>query len=115
MRPPSSSARLNVAATRAKHRLTLVNADKYAEARDVLRAYVRDYPQSKSLPDSLYRAGECSYLLDDLKSADRELGRFVKEYPRHELVEWALPYLGDSKLRLKEVALLDRSREPAVR
>ena len=42
--------------------LTLVNADKYAEARDVLRAYVRDYPQSRSLPDALYRAGECSYL-----------------------------------------------------
>ncbi|HXY37024.1 MAG TPA: tetratricopeptide repeat protein, partial [Planctomycetaceae bacterium] len=74
------------------------------EARDVLRAYVRDYPQSKNLPDALYRAGECSYLLDDLKSAERELGQFVKDYPRHELVEWALPYLGDSKLRLKEPA-----------
>ena len=54
-----------------------------------------------ALPDALYRAGECSYLLDDLKSAERELGQFVKDFPRHELVEWALPYLGDSKLRLK--------------
>jgi TolA-binding protein len=84
--------------------LTLVNADKYADAREILRAYVHDYPQSKSLPDALYRAGECSYLLEDLKSAEGELGRFVKEFPRHELIEWALPYLGDTKLRLKEPA-----------
>ena len=34
----------------------------------------------------------------------QELGRFVRDFPRHELVEWALPYLGDSKLRLKQPA-----------
>ena len=70
--------------------MTLVNADHLADARQVLRDYVRDYPQSKSLPDALYRVGECSYLLDDLKSADTEFQQFLTQYPQHELAEWAL-------------------------
>jgi len=82
--------------------MTLVNADKFADARQVLRDYVHDYPQSKSLPDALYRVGECSYLLDDLKSAESEFDQFLKQYPQHELVEWALPYLADTELRLKK-------------
>ena len=82
--------------------LTLVNADHLSDARQVLREYVRDYPRSKSLPEALYRVGECSYLLDDLKSAEAEFQQFLKQYPQHELVEWALPYLADTKLRLKQ-------------
>jgi len=82
--------------------LTLVNADKLSDARQVLREYVRDYPRSKSLADALYRVGECSYLLDDLKAAETEFQQFLKQYPEHDLVEWALPYLADTKLRLKK-------------
>ncbi len=82
--------------------LTLVNADHLAEARQVLRDYARDYPKSKSRPDVVYRVGECSYLLDDWKSAETEFQQFLDQYPQNDLAEWALPYLADSKLRLKQ-------------
>ena len=59
-------------------------------------------PKARACPDALYRVGECSYLLDDLKSAESEFQQFLKQYPHHELVEWALCYLGDTKLRLKQ-------------
>jgi TolA-binding protein len=79
--------------------LTLVNADKFAEARDVLRGYLKDYPQSRNAVDAMYRIAECSYLLDDLKTAEAEFQGFLSKAPKHELAEWAAPYLGDSQLR----------------
>lgn len=82
--------------------LTLVNADHLQEARQVLRDYARDYPKSKSRPDVVYRVGECSYLLDDWKSSETEFQQFLDQYPQHDLAEWALPYLADTKLRLKQ-------------
>ena len=84
--------------------LALVNQKKHGEARQVLRGFVRSYPKSKNLSDALYRVGECSYLLDDLKAAEGELGAFLKSYPKHELAEWGLPYLADVKLRLRPIA-----------
>lgn len=80
--------------------LSLVNEQKYAPARDVLREFVRRYPKSRNRPDAMYRVGECSYLLDDLKAADTELTAFLDAYPKHDLAEWALPYLADAQLRL---------------
>jgi len=88
--------------------LTLVNADKFTEAREVLRGYAKDYPQSRNAADALYRVAECSYLLSDLKNAEEEFQAFLEKHPKHELAEWALPYLADTQLRLNKP---DRSAE----
>lgn len=83
--------------------LTLVNADKFADARDVLRSYLKDYPQSRNAADAMYRIAECSFLLDDFQTAESEFTTFLNANPKHELAEWALPYLGDSQLRLNKL------------
>ncbi len=80
--------------------LTLVNAGKYTDARNVLRGYVKDYPESRNLADAMYRVAECSYLLDDLKAAEEEFQAFLDKHPKNELAEWGLPYLGDAQIRL---------------
>ena len=40
--------------------LALVNTGDYAPARETLREFVRLHPESKNLPDALYRIGESS-------------------------------------------------------
>ncbi|HID23602.1 MAG TPA: tetratricopeptide repeat protein, partial [Planctomycetaceae bacterium] len=80
--------------------LTLVNLRDYQAAREVLRGYIADYPNSRELPHALYRVAECSYFLDDLKSAEREFQAFLRKAPRDPLGEYAYPYLADTQLRL---------------
>jgi TolA-binding protein len=79
----------------------LTRQEKYTEARTVLRGYVGDYAKAKDLADAMYRVAECSYFLDDFKSAEKEFQAFLKKDPKHKLAEYALPYLGDAQLRLK--------------
>ncbi|MBT6156652.1 MAG: tetratricopeptide repeat protein [Planctomycetaceae bacterium] len=82
--------------------LTLVHQKKYGDSRTVLRGFVKDYPQSKHRPDAMYRIGECSYFLGDLKAAAQEFSTFLKTYPKNELAEWATPYLADAYRRAKQ-------------
>ena len=82
--------------------LALVNLGQYQEARTLLRVFVKNNPQSRYLPDALYRVAECSYLLDELKPAETEFQTFLQKYPKHDFAEWALPYLGDAQLRLSK-------------
>jgi cellulose synthase operon protein C len=82
--------------------LTLINLEKYADARELLRGHVKDYPTSPNRSDALYRVAECSYLLNDLKAAEKELQAFLAHSPNSELGEWAWPYLGDTQLRLDD-------------
>ena len=82
--------------------LSLVNLEKYSDARTTLRGYVKDYPTSRNIPDAMYRIAECSYLLDDLETAEGEFHAFMKAYPSHDLMEWARPYLGDAQLRINK-------------
>ena len=83
--------------------LTLINLEKYKDARKVLRSYVKDYQKSKNLTDALYRVAECSYMLDDVKAAETEFLEFLKKAKKDEpLFEWALPYLADCHLKLNK-------------
>jgi TolA-binding protein len=82
--------------------LTLVHQKKYDDSRTVLRGFVKDYPQSKHRPDAMYRVGECSYFLGDLKAATQEFATFLRTYPKNELAEWAIPYLADAQRRSKK-------------
>lgn len=82
--------------------LTLVNLTTYDDAREILRDYVKQFPNSDQLSDALYRVAECSYFLDETQTAETEFETFLKRYPRDDLVQWALPYLGDCQLRLNK-------------
>lgn len=79
--------------------LTLFNQQNYREARTTFREWVRDYPESRNLGDTMYRLAECSYRLEDLPAAEQEFTAFIEKFPQHEFLEWALPYLGDVQLR----------------
>src|SRR5262249_29769134 len=87
--------------------LTLVKLDDFKKAREVLRNFARDFPKSPNVISAEYWIGHCSYFLDDFAHAENELGRFAADAPENPLMQWALPYLADSELRLKkpEVAL----------
>ena len=85
--------------------LSLVNLEKFADARTQLRQFVTLYPKSRNLADAAYRVAECSYLLNDYRAAEREFSQFLGLAPDHELTEWALPYLGDTLLQSKKMTL----------
>ena len=80
--------------------LSLTNLEKYDEARTVLRAFVKDFPNNQQVAQAMYRIAEASYFLDDLKAAETEFGAFLAKAPEDSLREYALPYLGDTQLRL---------------
>lgn len=80
--------------------LTLTNLEKYDEARTVLRGFVKDFPNNAQVPQAMYRVGESSYFLDDLKGAESEFTAFLAKSPEDPLREYALPYLADAQLRL---------------
>ena len=91
----AATARLSLA-------LALVNQNDYQTAKAELQRFVKDHPTSKNIPDARYRIAECSYLMNDLKTAESEFTAFLRLAPQHELTEWALPYLGDTQLRLSK-------------
>jgi TolA-binding protein len=82
--------------------LSLVNLKDYQGAREALRQFVKDGGDNRNLPHAMYRVAECSFLLDDLKSAEPELAAFIAKFPEDQLVERALPYLGEVQLRLNK-------------
>ena len=82
--------------------LTLINLKQYDEARATLRTYVANYPKSRNIAEAMYRVAECSYLLGDVKAAGAELQTFIDHNADSPLCEWALPYLGDIRLRQKQ-------------
>lgn len=78
----------------------LVRLDQRKKARAVLRKFVGQFPTNKNRADALYRIAECSYFIKDYSAAEKEFQRFLKKAPTHEFIEWALPYLGDTQIRL---------------
>ncbi len=95
--------------------LSLVNQRDHKQAREILRAYAKDYPQSKYLADTQYRIAESSYLMGDLGAAEKEFKAFLAANPRHAFAEWAWPYLGDTQLRLNRNADAEASFQTAVK
>ena len=80
--------------------LALVNLEQFAEARQQFRTFADDYPQHRNLPDARYRIGECSYQHGDFVAAEKELRTWLESYSTHALADWALSYLGDSRMAL---------------
>ena len=82
--------------------LTLVNLEDHKGAREVLRKYIADYPQSRELPHAMYRVAECSYFLDDLPASEKEFQAFLAKCHDDPLREYAYPYLADAQLRMNK-------------
>jgi TolA-binding protein len=95
--------------------LALTNLEKYDEARTVLRAFVKEYPNNQQVPQAMYRVAESSYFLDDLKSAEPEFQAFFAKSPEDALREYALPYFGDTLLRLGKVDAAAASFQQAIK
>ncbi len=95
--------------------LALTNLEKYDEARVVLRAFVKEYPNNQQVPQALYRVAESSYFLDDLKSAEPEFQAFFAKSPEDPLREYALPYFGDTLLRLGKAEAAAASFQQAIK
>lgn len=95
--------------------LSLTNLEKYDEARAVLRAFVKDYPNNQQVPQAMYRVAESSYFLDDLKAAESEFGAFLAKSTEDPLREYALPYLGDTQLRLGKAEAAAASFQQAIK
>ncbi len=95
--------------------LALTNLEKYDDARIVLRAFVKDYPNNPQVPQAMYRVAESSYFLDDVKSAEPEFLAFMAKSPDDPLREYALPYLGDSQLRLGKADAAAASFQQAIK
>ncbi|GAB4137859.1 MAG: hypothetical protein Tsb009_05660 [Planctomycetaceae bacterium] len=83
--------------------ISLENVEQYSKAREVLRKFIVDYPQNANVNDALYRVAECSFFLNDLKTAEADFKKFIQAAPKHDFLEFALPYLGDVQFRLKKV------------
>jgi TolA-binding protein len=95
--------------------LALTNLEKYDEARTVLRAFVKEYPNNQQVPQAMYRVAESSYFLDDLKSAEPEFQAFFAKSPEDPLREYALPYFGDTQLRLGKAEAAAASFQQAIK
>lgn len=82
--------------------MALVNLQKFKEARTVFRAFVKAHLESRYLSHAMYRTGECSFLLNDLKSAEGELAQFLEKFPEDPLVPRARYNLAETKLALQK-------------
>ncbi len=83
---------------------SLVHLRKFDEARPVFRDFVRKHPEHRDASLGKYRVAECSYFLDDYPTARKEFRDFLDTAPAdHALLKWALLYLGESELRLKNM------------
>lgn len=87
--------------------LARINVEKYAEARRMLREYLRVHAKHEYIADARYQVAWCSYLLGEQEMAAREFASFIENHAKHKNVEWALVYLGDAQLQL------DRAEEAA--
>lgn len=82
----------------------LVHLRKFEEARPVFREFVRNHLDHRDIDLGRYRVAECSYFLNDFPTARKEFAEFLDKAPAdHTLNKWALLYLGETELRLKNM------------
>lgn len=88
--------------------LTWFNAEQYEKSRTTLRDFEKRHPQSSRIPESTYWTGYASFLLNDFTSAAGEFERFRTASKEDPLLERALPMLGESLLRTKQVEAAEK-------
>ena len=65
-------------------------------------------------PRATFRIGEAAYRIGNLEKSLRLLEIYVKENPKDALNEFALPYLGEIRLKRHEPQLAQRAYETAL-
>ena len=90
------------AAARLYEADSFIRQKDFTRARESFRSFVATYDDHPDLYIAMYRVGECSYFLNELDVASKELTAFITKFPKHELVEWALEYRGETEFKRKE-------------
>lgn len=76
----------------------LVQQGDYAKALERFDQSLARDDQGRFARQSLFRAGESAYLLQDFETAQQRITAFIKQYPDDALNAYALPYLAQIKL-----------------
>jgi len=82
--------------------LSQVRQEEFAKARMTFAKFLQQYPQAKRSSQARYWVGHCAYHLQDYPAAEAELDAFVKSNPADNYLAYALPYLGESRLKRGE-------------
>lgn len=73
----------------------------YVAAKRYFLALLEDYSDTKWASEAMFEIGECEIKLKDFQSAKRTFEAFIKNFPDHQLVEYAksrLQQLSDEKI-----------------
>jgi len=68
-------------------------------------SFVREHPRNEFTARASFRMGESAWRSGQHEIAVRVLELFTHDYPNHELIEFALPYLGKTRLDRSEPQL----------
>jgi len=93
---------------------SLLQSGEYDDARVELKSFLQVAANHAYAPRAHFRMGEAAYLSGDNDVARADLESFRKEHPRHELDEYALPYLGDLLLKAGEPAAAQQAYVEAI-
>jgi len=96
-------------------------AECYVQQNDFKSAYlwyesfVRENPRNEFTARASFRMGESAWRIGHYEIAVRVLELFTHDYPNHELVEFALPYLGEIRLDRSEPQLAQSAFATALK
>ncbi len=93
----------------------MMQQGNYGEAFHVYQVFVKRLPKHEYIPRATFRMGEAGFRLGNLDGARRLLEILVREHPTDPLNEFALPYLGEIRLKRQEPQLAQRAYETALR
>ena len=77
----------------------LMQKGNYGEAYNAYQVFLQRLPQHLFVPRATFRMGEAAYRIDNVSNAIRMLEIYVKANPHDALNEYALPYLGEIRLK----------------
>lgn len=92
----------------------LMQVERYQEAYFTYQKFLLTKPIGELESRSLFRMGEAAFREGNDQNGVSLLELFVKENPGHALLEYALPYLGDIRLRRMEPQLAQKVFERSL-
>lgn len=80
----------------------LFNQKKYNEAMDLYQKFIAESPNSKDIPEAIYRIGLCYYRQEYYSQAIATWEDLEKRYPTHERTEEAVFQVADTYFRAQK-------------
>ncbi len=93
---------------------SLMQIGEFAEAYNAYQVFLQRLPDHLFAPRATFRMGEAAYRVGNFSSAIKLLQIYVRENPEDALNEFALPYLGEIRLKQNEPQLAQRAYERAL-